>query len=177
MQISHRLALTGAAALGAAGTAATPAAAQTLNLSVAIPRLSVAEYHRPYVAIWIEKEGATPRTLSVWYDVDKAKGEGAKWLRDVRQWWRASGRSLSLPANGVSGATRAPGDQKIAFTAGKRPLGALDPGNYTLIVEAAREVGGREVLRLPFAWPPKPGATVKVQGSSELGAIALTFGK
>ncbi len=177
MQISHRLALTGVAALGAAGTAATPAAAQTLNLSVAIPRLSVAEYHRPYVAIWIEKEGAAPRTLSVWYDVDKAKGEGTKWLRDVRQWWRASGRSLSFPANGVSGATRAPGDQKIAFTAGKGPLGALSPGNYTLIVEAAREVGGREMLRLPFAWPPKPGATVKAQGSSELGAIALTFGK
>ncbi|MEC3948624.1 DUF2271 domain-containing protein [Sphingobium sp. HWE2-09] len=177
MQISHRLALTGAVAIGAAGSATTPAAAQTLNLNVAIPRLTVAEYHRPYVAIWVEKEGAAPRTLSVWYDFDKAKGEGTKWLRDVRQWWRASGRTLTFPVDGVTGATRAPGDQKIAFTAGKGPLGALSPGNYTLIVEAAREVGGREVVRLPFAWPPKPGATVKAQGSSELGAVALTFGK
>jgi hypothetical protein len=38
-------------------------------------------------------------------------------------------------------------------------------------------VGGREVLRLPFAWPPKPGTVVKAQGSSELGAVALSFGK
>ena len=60
MQIRYRLALTGTAALGAAATVAAPATAQTLTLSVAIPRLSVAEYHRPYVAIWIEKEGATP---------------------------------------------------------------------------------------------------------------------
>ncbi|MDO7836204.1 DUF2271 domain-containing protein [Sphingobium sp. HBC34] len=174
MQIRHSLLLTGTAALG---VAAAPASAQTLNLSVAIPRLSVAEYHRPYVAIWIEKEGAAPRTLSVWYDVDKAKGEGTKWLRDVRQWWRASGRTMRFPADGVTGATRAPGDQKIAFTAGRGPLGPLAPGNYTLLVEAAREVGGREVLRLPFSWPPRPGATVKAAGSSELGAITLTFGK
>ncbi len=177
MQISHRLILTGVTALGATGAVAVPASAQTLNLSVTIPRLSVAEYHRPYVGIWIEKEGATPRSLAVWYDYDMRNGEGTKWLRDVRQWWRASGRSLTLPADGITGATRAPGEQKIAFTAGKGPLGALGPGNYVLLIEAAREVGGREVLRLPFSWPPKPGAVVKAQGSSELGAVALSFGK
>lgn len=177
MQISHRLLLSGTVALGAAGAVTAPASAQTLNLSVTIPRLTVAEYHRPYVAIWVEKEGATPRSLAVWYDFDKAKGEGTKWLRDVRQWWRASGRTMSFPADGVTGATRAPGEQKIAFTAGKGPLGALTPGNYTLLVESAREVGGREVVRLPFAWPPKPGASVRAQGSTELGAVALTFGK
>jgi hypothetical protein len=84
---------------------------------------------------------------------------------------------MTFPADGVTGATRAPGEQKLAFTSGKGPLGSLTPGNYTMIVEAAREVGGREVLRLPFAWPPKPGTTVRAKGASELGAITLTFGK
>ncbi len=177
MQIRHRLLLPGATALSVASVAATNADAQTLNLSVAIPRLSVAEYHRPYVAIWIEREGAAPRTLSVWYDHDKRNGEGTKWLRDVRQWWRASGRTMNFPADGITGATRAPGEQKIAFTPGKGPLGPMAAGNYTLVVEAAREVGGRELLRLPFAWPPKPGATAKAQGSSELGAVALSFSR
>lgn len=177
MQISHRLLLTGGAALGAAGAIASPAAAQTMNITVNIPRLSVAEYHRPYVAIWIEKEGTAPRALSVWYDVDKGKGEGTKWLRDIRQWWRVSGRTMTFPADGVSGATRAPGDQKIGFAAGKGPLGTLAAGNYTLVVEAAREVGGRELVRLPFAWPPKPGAVAKAQGNSELGAVSVSFGK
>ncbi len=174
MQIRHTLALGAGAAVGAI---AMPAAAQTVNVSITVPRLTVAEYHRPYVAIWLEKEGAAPKTLSVWYDYDMKKGEGTKWLRDVRQWWRVSGRTMSFPADGVTGATRAPGEQKIAFTAGKGPLGAIAPGNYTLVVEAAREVGGRELVRLPFAWPPKPGAVVKAAGTSELGAVSLSFGK
>lgn len=172
MQIRYRLMLTGTAALGVAGFAA-PAAAQTMDVTVTIPRLNVAEYHRPYVAIWLEREGAAPRTLSVWYDYDMKNGEGTKWLRDVRQWWRVSGRTLNMPADGVSGATRAPGPQKISFT--KAQLGALAPGNYTLVVEAAREVGGRELVRLPFAWPPKGGA--KASGTTELGAISLAFRK
>ena len=174
MQSRYKLILGSSAAFGAA---ACPAAAQTLNVNVAIPRLSVAEYHRPYVAIWLEKEGAAPRTLSVWYDVDKAKGEGTKWLRDIRQWWRVSGRSLKVPADGITGATRAPGDQKVAFTAGKGPLGQLSPGNYTLVVEAAREVGGRELLRLPFSWPAKLGTVARAKGNTELGQVSLSVSK
>ncbi len=177
MQKGINLLLGGGAALGVPGLMAAPAGAQTMTVSVAIPRLSVAEYHKPYVAIWLEKEGATPRTLSVWYDYDMRNNEGTKWLRDVRQWWRVSGRSMRFPADGVSGATRAPGEQKISFTSGKGPLGSITPGNYTLVVEAAREVGGRELLRLPFAWPPKPGARASVKGSSELGAVSLSFSK
>ena len=41
------------------------------------------------------------------------------------------------------------------------------------VMEAAREVGGRELLRLPFTWPPKQAANQSVQGSSELGQITL----
>lgn len=159
-------------ALGASALFAGPAAGQTLDLTITIPKLTVAEYHRPYVAVWLEKEGAAPRTLSVWYDFDMKANEGTKWLRDVRQWWRASGRSMSFPADGVTGATRAPGTHKLSFTAGRGAMPALTGGNYTLVVEAAREVGGRELLRLPFSLPA--GGTATAQGSGELGAIRLT---
>src|SRR3546814_5899252 len=76
MQISHKIVLTGAA-MGASALA-MPAAAQTLDVTLTLPRLSVAEYHRPYVAIWLEKEGATARPLSVLYDVDKRNNAGVK---------------------------------------------------------------------------------------------------
>ncbi|AJP70751.1 DUF2271 domain-containing protein [Sphingomonas hengshuiensis] len=161
------------AALGGAALFPAGAAAQTLDLTITIPKLTVAEYHRPYVAIWLEKEGAAPRTLAVWYDVDKRGGEGTKWLRDVRQWWRASGRSMQFPADGVSGATRAPGAQKLRLTGGSGAMPVLSGGNYTLVIEAAREVGGREVLRLPFAWNGST-ATATAKGTSELGAVSLT---
>ncbi|MCJ8157253.1 DUF2271 domain-containing protein [Sphingomonas sp. LaA6.9] len=173
MQLTHRIVLTGAS-LGAA-LAPGVALAQTMDVSIAIPRLTVAEYHRPYVAVWIEAPGAPARTLSIWYDFDMKGDEGTKWLRDVRQWWRVSGRSLKMPADGITGATRAPGTHKISFTNGRGALGTLAPGNYTLVVEAAREVGGRELLRLPFAWPPKPGQTARAAGTSELGAVSVAF--
>lgn len=167
--------LTGLATAALGGVALFPgaAAAQTLDLTITIPKLSVAEYHRPYVAVWLEKEGVAPRTIAVWYDVDKRGGEGTKWLRDIRQWWRAAGRGMTLPADGVSGATRAPGAQKLVLIGGKGAMPQLAGGNYTLVVEAAREVGGREVVRLPFAWNGK-SATAAAKGASELGAVSLT---
>ncbi|WP_404337014.1 DUF2271 domain-containing protein [Sphingomonas sp. MMS12-HWE2-04] len=168
--------LTGLATTALGGIALFPAgaAAQTLDLSLEIPRLKVAEYHQPYVAIWLEKAGTAPRTVQVWYDVDKRGGEGTKWLRDIRQWWRAAGRGMTFPADGVSGATRAPGVQKVHLVGGRGGMPTLSPGNYTLVVEAAREVGGRELVRLPFAWNGT-AATASGKGASELGAVSLTL--
>lgn len=175
MQISHKIVLTGAA-MGAASAIAAPATAQTLDVTLTLPRLSVAEYHRPYVAIWLEKEGAPARTLTILYDVDKRNNGGAKWLRDVRMWWRASGRSLTLPADGVSGATRAPGTHKLSFTAGKGGMPNLTPGKYTLVVEAARESGGREVVRVPLN-VTGAGAKGSAAGQFELGAVSAILSR
>jgi len=41
------------------------------------------------------------------------------------------------------------------------------------VVEAAREVGGREVVRVPFTWPVSATQHLSAQGSSELGAVSL----
>lgn len=162
------------AATALSGLAAGTVQAADLQVSIEIPRLTVAEYHRPYVAVWLEKPDQTAvKTLSVWYDVKNPKGEGRNWLKDMRQWWRKAGRSESL-ADGVTGPTRAPGRQQLSFKAGAGPLGTLPAGQYNLVVEAAREVGGREVVRVPFTWPAKGRQTAAAKGSSELGALAVT---
>lgn len=58
--------------------------AAEMNVTVVIPRLDVAEYHKPYVSMWIEKVDQTPvTTLAVWYDGKKKDGEGTKWLKDI----------------------------------------------------------------------------------------------
>jgi len=148
--------------------------AAELSVTVEIPRLSVAEYHRPYVAIWLEPKGrGAPVNLAVWYDVKLKDGEGTKWLKDMRQWWRRTGRELQMPVDGITGATRAPGTHALGFAEGSAPLGTLPAGEYELVVEAAREVGGRELLRLPLQWPPKVPASSKAQGEHELGLIKL----
>ena len=67
---------------------------------------------------WIEREdGSAVANLAVWYQQERGKprkqegkpaqggGEsGTKWLPDLRQWWRRSGRSQSMPIDGVTGA-------------------------------------------------------------------------
>ncbi|MDO9622689.1 MAG: DUF2271 domain-containing protein [Pseudomonas sp.] len=152
----------------------TPLLAAELQLSVEIPRLQVAEYHRPYVAIWLEQpDQKHVANLAVWYDQKLKDKEGEKWLKDMRQWWRKSGRSLEMPVDGVSGATRAVGSHSLTFSSSQPPLQALAAGDYQLVIEAAREVGGRELLRLPFSWPPQQAAELSAQGATELGKVTL----
>ena len=70
----------------------------------------------------------------------------------MRQWWRRSGRNQQFPVDGVSGATKPAGKHALAFNGAAKPLAQLKPGQYAVVVEAAREVGGRELLRiLPMA--------------------------
>ena len=155
------------------GAAATQAA--ELKLDVEIPALQVAEYHRPYVAIWIETDKGRHQTdLAVWYDLEMKDNEGTKWLKDLRQWWRRSGRRLDFPVDGISGATRPVGVHSLSFdTAESAALQSLAPGQYRVVVEAAREVGGRELVRLPFSWPVRQSSQHSESGAHELGRITL----
>ncbi|MEK8030010.1 DUF2271 domain-containing protein [Ideonella sp. DXS29W] len=161
--------------LGAA-LAAAPYSAQAaeLSLKLEIPRLAVAEYHTPYVAVWLQRasDQGFAGHLAVWYDLKKKDNAGAKWLRDLRQWWRQGGRDAQMPMDGVSGATRAPGEHLVQL-GGAKALATLPAGDYEVVVEAAREGGGREVLRLPLRWPMAGVAQAKAQGEHELGAISL----
>ena len=137
------------------------------KVELEVPRLSVAEYHAPYVAFWVrhdESGAVTP--LGLWYD------DQEKWLKDLRLWWRRTGRGQSDPYDGLTGATRRPGQHSVDFS--ELPaLADLPEGDYQLVVEAAREVGGREVVRLPFQWPATGNKTVRADGEQELGRVQL----
>ena len=161
--------------LALAGLATSaPAVAATLEVNVEIPRLNVAEYHRPYVALWVEDaSGKHLANLSVWYQqTANAEGHGTKWLPDLRQWWRKSGRTLKVPVDGVTGPTRPVGKHAIRFDHKHPSLAKLPAGSYTLVVEAAREVGGRELLKIPFDWKGEP-SNGSAQGKTELGKVTL----
>jgi len=158
--------------------ASTPAAyAATLDVNVEIPTLQVAEYHRPYVAVWIEDaNNKAVANLSVWYQQRaSSEGHGTKWLPDLRQWWRKSGRSLDVPIDGVTGPTRPAGQHALSFADHLPPLNDLPAGQYHVVVEAVREVGGRELLKIPFSWPAQAVQSGRAQGNTELGAVSLTI--
>ena len=151
-----------------------PTHAAEISLNIEIPRINAAEYHRPYVAVWVEGEGQkSVADLAVWYQQTAGKeGHGTKWLPDMRQWWRKSGRTLKVPVDGVTGPTRPVGKHAIKFDHKHPSLAKLPAGSYTLVVEAAREVGGRELLKIPFDWKGKP-SNGSAQGKTELGKVTL----
>ena len=113
MKLQHTLALT-------LPMLSSWAVAADLTVKFDLPQLDVAAYHRPYVAAWIERaDQGVAGTLAVWYDVktkNNPEGEGTKWLKDLRQWWRRIGRELTMPVDGVSSATRPAGKHQINAT-------------------------------------------------------------
>ena len=169
MRVTLTIALSGLIATAPAAYAAS------LDVNVEVPKLNVAEYHRPYVAVWIEgADQQVAANLSVWYQLrDTAEGHGTKWLPDLRQWWRKSGRTLQVPVDGDTGPTRPVGKHQLSFSDRQPQLRALPAGQYSLVVEAAREVGGRELVSIPFEWPVKQATSLSANGSTELGAIKL----
>ncbi len=95
-------------------------------------------------------------------------------MPDLRQWWRKSGRSLKVPVDGITAPTRPVGKHALKLDQKHPSLAKLPAGKYTLVVEAAREVGGRELLKIPFEWKGKSPSTGKAQGKEELGLVTLS---
>ena len=169
MKLSHSLALTLPLASGWAMAA-------DLSVKFELPQLNVAEYHKPYVAMWIEKaDGGIASTLAVLYDIKKKDNAGEKWVKDMRTWWRKAGRETQLPIDGVSGATRAAGVHTLNFGPARTGIDKLPAGDYKLVIEAAREAGGRELVRVPFSLPAKGKVAASANGKEELGAVSVNI--
>ena len=154
--------------------AGAQAMAADLAVKLDVPQLNVAEYHRPYIAAWLENaDQKVVANLAVLYDTKKRDNAGTKWVKDLRQWWRKAGRDVALPLDGVSGATRGPGEHTLTFPVAKEGLNKLPAGQYTVVVEAAREAGGRELVKVPVAWPPKSAQEFAAKGKEELGNVTV----
>ena len=160
----------------AAGSIAAPALAADLTVTLDVPTISTAAYHRPYVAVWIEQRDTAQtavRTVALWYEAGataRGEGDGEQYLADIRTWWRKGGRAMTLPIDGVTGPTRAPGRHTVTVTGAR--LASLPAGAYNLVVEAAREQAGREIVRVPFTWGGAANSA-SAAGNSELGAVRV----
>lgn len=156
-----------AATAAAATTGAAPALAASATVTIELPRIAAQPYRKPYVAIWLEDAaGKQVRVLSVFHDQARI---GGRWLPDLRTWWRLGGRAMTMPADGISRPTQAPGRHTVTVGG----LQGLAPGRYAIVVEAAREKGGRELVKVPLDWRGRRVAGT-ARGTTELGAIAAT---
>ena len=152
------------------------AANDTLLIDVELPQMNVAEYHKPYVAIWLEDRNRNATQIALWYDVDMEDDEGKKWLKDIRQWWRRVGRKAEQPFDGLTSATKSEGKHSLEIDMNSEQLQALPIGEYQLLIEASREVGGKEVINIPLVLPLQSNEyPLQAHGSSELGAVQVSL--
>ena len=124
-----------------AGVAAANAAAAELRLEVEIPRMAVAEYHAPYLAFWLKHaDSGEIVPLGLWYD------DQEKWLKDLRLWWRRTGRGQSRPYDGLTGA---PASSLALFAA----LSELPPSTANRAAPALPPSRSSPARRSSPPWP------------------------
>ena len=140
----------------------------SIELVITIPKINENPYHKPYIAIWLEKpDRSYVTTIALW-------ANDMEWYKDLRQWWRKAGRS-EQSLDGVTGATKKPGKYKVNWSGKDANNQIIKPGDYILKIEASREEGGREFLKTPIAINKQGNITLK--GQHELGPIQITTTK
>jgi len=136
------------------------AAANKLTVDFELPSFDTADYHKPYVAIWVESK-EKKETLLLWH-LTKRKED--KWLVDIRRWWRKIGRYGETP-DGVTGATKGPGKYSETFD-----IQGLD--KFTLLIEVVREDGGRSLLKQKIDFNDAE-QSYRTKANKELGNVLI----
>jgi hypothetical protein len=126
------------------------------------------EYHPPYVAAWIENsEKKSVRTLLLWR-------KEAKWLKDIRRWWRNVGRKNAELVDAITSATHVAGSFPLSFRLTDDEQQSLSEGDYTLYIEVVREKGGRALLKQTFTLNNKT-QQFSLKETAETGVITFTI--
>jgi thiamine biosynthesis lipoprotein len=145
-----------------------------LAIDLTLPRFEEARAHRPYVAVWIEDADHFPvRTLTLW-------AQNPRWLPELKQWYRddqmrnlSEGTDISRT---ISSATRPAGSYTLKWDGKDNQGKPVKAGEYTVVVEAAREHGGYQVGRKSIRFTGKPEQATLAPGQ-ELGTVTLDYRK
>ncbi|WP_306522385.1 DUF2271 domain-containing protein [Rheinheimera sp.] len=145
------------------------ATAGSLNIQLELPKPEHGPYHRPYVAVWVEDAKEKPvRLIEIWR-------EKPDWIKDLRRFWRKTGRADQPLVDARTGATKGPGQYQLSWDGMDDKGVAVAQGQYLLVVEAAREHGGRNLVKQAFTWDGSV-VDINVKAGTEIGQIILTKG-
>lgn len=136
---------------------------QQLQLQLELP-VQPRQAKRPYVSAWLSQDGQWQAQLLL-------LGEQPRWYAELRSWWRQANQQKGQPFDQLAGATRRAGVHQFQWDARLPDGRPLPAGDYILHLEAAREGGGREQLKLPLHWPLSQA--LLLQGQHELGQVRV----
>ncbi len=141
--------------------------AELLELEYEIPAFTTGRYRRPYIAIWISNaDRDVVRNLLL-------LGETERWAKKNSNWWRQVGRHDQAALTGLARPTRRPGKYRIIWD-GRDDLGRrVEPSNLSLHIEAAREHGDTDYIKVNIDTVDR--APRRVPASGEIGEISLNW--
>lgn len=155
--------------LGCSLFATSVLAQGSLLINVEIPKQAQGPALRPYVAVWIEDATEQPvRLIEIWV-------EKPDWIKDLRRFWRKTGRADQALVDARTGATKGPGKYQLRWDGIDDKGQSVAPGQYQLVVEAAREHGGRNLVKQAFTWDGS-AIDIQIKAGSEIGEVTLTKG-
>ncbi len=128
-------------------------------------------FRRQYVAIWVEdKEGFPVRTLTLW-------GRG-RWVADLKRWsQKDQARRLVDETNlreTISRPTRPPGKYEVIWDGKDNHGKRLDPGEYSIYIEAAREHGTYQSIHTQVNLAGKAFAE-ELKGNVEIRSASIEY--
>ena len=145
-----------------------------LTIHLELPQMGGYGARRPYVAVWVENQDHFPvRTIAVWF-------QKPRYLSDLRAWYRAEQMRAAAEKTeilrSVTSATRSPGKYSFVWDGRDNSGKLVKAGKYTVLIEAAREHGGYNLVHREMDFNGEP-AQVQIPAQGELGAITLDYGK
>ena len=160
-----------------AGTAKSGVTDEGLHVWFSLERPKGRRYRRPYLAVWLEDEDGFPvKTGVLWLQTDQP---GPRWHRDLTRWYRNDRMRKLVEKNdlidGVSGATRGPGNYQAHFDGTDNTGKQLPNGEYTLCLEAAREHGNNKIIREKIRWGGEQIAKKDLNGNIEIPRASYQF--
>lgn len=142
-----------------------------VNLELAL--IEGQRIHRPFVAIWVEDGDRQPvKNIAIWFNK-------AKWLPDLKTWYRAYGLDFNAEGNPVkstSSATRSPGKYTVKWDGTNDAGKPVKAGTYTINVEVVREHGTYQLITQTVDVNGKP-AKVTFPANTELKSASLEYRK
>lgn len=161
-------------AAGKSSAAKAPATPLDLEITLELARIDSPRYRRPYVAVWVENEQGQPvRAISLWSEKPRYLNEMRRWYRDYPTVNRFGG-DLS-PS--VSSATRSPGKYTLRWDGLDDKGAPVKPGKYTILIEAAREHGGYDLMRQEINWDGRTAQQFSLPAGNEIAGVQLDYGK
>ncbi|MEM7217296.1 MAG: DUF2271 domain-containing protein [Pseudomonadota bacterium] len=147
-----------------AADAAPPA--QGFRLSYEVPDIDAGDYRRPYIAVWIT--GADRRVVTQLL----LRGDAERWARENTRWWSAIGRSNTALFDAIARPTQRPGAYQVHWDGHDSRGTPVGDERLILHVEAAREYGDHDYVRLPL---DPMGEAIEFPGKGEIGPLRLEW--